>query len=104
MSPRDGQVQLPLQHPELFASGVRKRSGILLFGEHHACVCVYVWSRVQCVCVYAWSARTWMCVRVLMCVLVLIGVFVRVLSECVYLCVPSYVCVAQARRARERRC
>ena len=26
------QVQLPLEHPELFASGVRKRSGILLFG------------------------------------------------------------------------
>jgi peroxin-6 len=25
-------VQLPLQHPELFSTGVRKRSGILLFG------------------------------------------------------------------------
>lgn len=25
-------IQLPLQHPELFADGVKKRSGILLFG------------------------------------------------------------------------
>ena len=25
-------VQLPLQHPELFSSGMKRRSGVLLFG------------------------------------------------------------------------
>ncbi len=35
------QVELPLKHPELFAQGLKKRSGVLLYGppgESRACL------------------------------------------------------------------
>jgi SpoVK/Ycf46/Vps4 family AAA+-type ATPase len=36
-------IQLPLMHPELFADGVKKRSGVLLYGPPGICDLIRYW-------------------------------------------------------------